>query len=276
MRPLAVAISGRGLVDPTAPVLPADDEGFSRGRAAFTTLRVYGGRPFRLPEHLARLQASAGRIGLPLPDAGELEQLARDAVAAAGAPDCALRITWTPGPPGGPPMALAVVTAIPGFVDELHARGQRLASLLVPRRSEPWLLEGTKSTSYAVNMAAEAEAKRRGADDAVFVDADGIVLEGPVTNVWWREGDTLVTPSVELGILAGETRATLVGLAGTLGYRVEEGAYPLARLLGADEAFTSSSIREVVPVVAIDDVELSRGAAADALQRALRELATST
>jgi len=273
MRPLAVAITGRGVVDPASAVVPADDEGFTRGRAAFTTLRVYGGRPFRLREHLRRLQGSAERIGLSAPDAAEVEQLALQAVAAAGVPDCTLRITWTPGPPGGPPMALAVVGEIPAFVEELRERGQRLASLLVPRRSEPWLLEGTKSTSYAVNMAAEAEAKRRGADDAVFVDAEGIVLEGPVTNVWWREGETLLTPSLDLGILAGETRATLAGLAAGLGYRLEEGAYPLARLLAADEAFTSSSIREVVPVVAVDDVELERGRAAAALQRALRELA---
>jgi branched-subunit amino acid aminotransferase/4-amino-4-deoxychorismate lyase len=269
-----VAVSGRGLVDPSEPVLVADDEGFSRGRAAFTTLRVYGGRPFRLDEHLERLAGSAARIGLPAPDPAEVAQLARDAVAAAGVPDCSLRITWTPGPPGGPPLALAVVGEIPAWIEQLRVRGQRLASLLVPRRSEPWLLEGTKSTSYAVNMAAEAEAKRRGADDAVFVDGDGVVLEGPVTNVWWRVGETLVTPSLDLGILAGETRATLIGLAGGLGYRVEEGAYPVERLRAADEAFTSSSVREVMPVVAVDGAALERGPAADALQEALRAAAT--
>jgi branched-subunit amino acid aminotransferase/4-amino-4-deoxychorismate lyase len=275
MRPLAVAVSGRGLVDPSAPVLVADDEGFARGRAAFTTLRVYGGRPFRLREHLERLASSAARIGLPPPDAAEVEELAAAAVAAAGDSECTLRITWTPGPPGGPPLAVVVVGAIPAWIEDARRRGQRLASLHVPRRSEPWLLEGTKSTSYAVHMAAEAEAKRRGADDAVFVDGDGVVLEGPVTNVWWRSGDTLVTPSLELGILAGETRATLLGLAQELGYQVEQGAYPLERLLGADEAFTSSSVREVLPVVAVDGVTLGRGPAADDLQAALRRLATA-
>ena len=67
---LAVAVSGRGLVDPGEPVLAPDDEGFTRGRAAFETMRVYDGRPFRLAEHLARLQGSAERIGLERPDAG--------------------------------------------------------------------------------------------------------------------------------------------------------------------------------------------------------------
>jgi 4-amino-4-deoxychorismate lyase len=271
--PLAVAVSGRGLVDPTEPVLRADDEGFARGRAAFSTLRVYTGRPFRLRKHVARLASSAARLGLPAPDRAEIERLVGLVVSVSGTRDCAVRITWTPGPPDGPPLALAVATPVPEWIEEARERGQRLVSLLVPRRSEPWLLEGTKSTSYAVNMAAEAEARRRGGDDAVFVDGDSIVLEGPVTNIWWREGMTLLTPSLDLGILAGETRATLIELAGSLGYAVEQGVYPVERLRGAEEAFTSSSIREVMPVAAVDAAELSRGPAAIKLQAALRRTA---
>ena len=148
-------------------------------------------------------------------------------------------------------------------------------SLLGIRAAVPWLLPGVKSTSYAVNMAAEAEAKRRGAEEAIFVDADDIVLEGTVTNIWWRRDDTLYTPSLDLGILAGVTRATLLDLASSSGYRVQEDAFPLDDVLGADEAFTSSSVREVVPVVEIDGRALGRGPAADTLQRALRELAAT-
>ena len=132
-------------------------------------------------------------------------------------PEAVLRLYWTPGPPGGDHCAIVLVGPIPGWIEEARARGQRLVSLLHPRRSAPWLLPATKSTSYAVNIAAEAEAKARGADDAVFVDGDGIVLEGPVTNIWWREGDVLLTPSLEVGILAGETRAALLELAARSG-----------------------------------------------------------
>ena len=270
---LALAVTGRGLVDPDDPVLAADDEGFTRGRAAFETTRVYGGRPFRLAEHLARLARSAERLGLSAPDARSLGELAALALDRANAPDAVLRLYWSPGPPGGEPVGLAMVGAIPAWIEDGRARGQRLVSLLCPRRSAPWLLAGAKSVSYAVNMAAEAEAKQRGADDAVLVDAEGIVLEGPVTNVWWREGDRLVTPSLELGILAGETRAALIGLADDLGLVVEEGAYPLVRLAAADEAFTSSSVREVMPVVELDGRPLGRGPVADELQRALRAAA---
>jgi 4-amino-4-deoxychorismate lyase len=264
---LALAVGGRGVVDPSEPVLRADDEALLRGRAAFETIRVYGGRPFRLAEHLERMAASAERIGLPALNRLELDQLARQALDAADRPDAVLRLYWTPAP-----ASLALVSAVPDY-DDLRARGQRLISLRGPRADEPWLLPGVKSTSYAVNMAAEAEARRRGADDAVFVDADGTVLEGPTTNIWWRRDRTLVTPSLDLGILAGVTRATVLELAGAAGYEVEEGAYGLTELLAADEAFTSSSVREVMPVTAVDDVPIGRGPAADELQAALRRAA---
>jgi 4-amino-4-deoxychorismate lyase len=265
---LAVAVGGRGVVDPAEPVLRADDEALLRGRAAFETLRVYAGTPFRLAEHLDRLAGSAERIGLPAVNRAELEDLAAQALEAAGEAESVLRLFWTPTP-----TALALVSTLPEHHDELRERGQKLISLRGVRADEPWLLPGVKSTSYAVNMAAEAEAHRRGADDAVFVDDAGVVLEGPTTNVWWRRGRTLVTPALELGILAGVTRAVVLELADAAGYGVEEGTYRLADLASADEAFTSSSIREVMPVVELDGAPVPRGSAGGELQAALRRTA---
>jgi len=272
---LALAVSGRGLVDPTQPVLRADDEAVARGRAVFETLRVYDGVPFRLGRHLERLTRSADSVGIPAPDTAELERLVGLALDAAGCPDGALRLYWTPGPAdgSGPPVGMALVSAIPDWIEPARERGQLLAALEVPRRQTTWLLAGTKSTSYAVNMAAEQEARRRGADDALFVDAGDIVLEGPVTNIWWRRGETLCTPSLDLGILAGETRAALLELAPGLGFEVDEGVFDLAALRAADEVFTSSSVREVMPVVAVDETVFPRGPAALDLQSALRRLA---
>ena len=271
---LALAVTGRGLVDPDTPVLHADDEALLRGRAAFETLRVYGGRPFRLDAHLERLEASSARIGLaPLPHE-ELIGLADAALASVDEPDAVLRFLWTAGRAGGTPVGLALVSAIPAWIEDARTTGIRLVSLLGARAEVPWLLGGVKSTSYAVNMAAEAEAKRRGAEDAVFVDRDGVVLEGPVSNVWWRRGTTLVTPALGLGILAGVTRAVLLDLAPQLGYELEEGTFTLTDLAAADEAFTSSSVREVLPVSEVDGTPLPLGDAAPALQAALREIAS--
>jgi 4-amino-4-deoxychorismate lyase len=272
---LAVAVTGRGLVDTEAPVVRADDDALLRGRAAFETLRVYAGIPFRLAAHLERLESSAARIELPPVPRAEVEELASLVLGQAAGADAVLRLVWTGGSEHGPPAGLAILSPVPAWIEDARARGVRGVSLLGVRARAPWLLPGVKSTSYAVNMAAEAEAKRRGADEAIFVDADGTVLEGTVTNVWWRYEQTLYTPSLVLGILAGVTRAAVLELAPVLGYEVEEGAYPVQMLLEADEAFTSSSVREILPWIELDGRPLARGPAADELQEALRELAAA-
>jgi 4-amino-4-deoxychorismate lyase len=271
---LALAVAGQGLVDPNEPAVHADDEAVIRGRAAFETLRVYGGVPFRLESHLARLASSCERIGVEAPDADEARTLASLALERAGEPDAVLRFYRTSGrEQSESPRLLVLVSSLPDHLEELRARGIRLVSLLGVRAEVPWLLGGVKSTSYAVNMAAEAEARARGADDAVFVSNDELVLEGPVTNVWWRRGSKLFTPSLDLGVLAGVTRDTLLELAPALGYAVREGRFPLAELQGAEEAFTSSSVRELMPAVELDGKPIARGPAADALQAALRNAA---
>ena len=178
-RPLAVAVLGQGVIDPDRPVIHADDRGLLRGLAAFETLRVYAGRPFAMPEHLARLAASAARMHLTVPDLEALSSLASEAITAAGVADCTLRLTLTGGREGGQPVALAIVGALPTDLDTLRAQGIGVVSLRLgtdprARQDAPWLLTGVKSTSYAVNMAAHEEAARRGAGDAIFVAADGI------------------------------------------------------------------------------------------------------
>jgi 4-amino-4-deoxychorismate lyase len=269
---LAVAVAGRGLVEPGEPVVHADDEGFIRGRGAFETLRVYAGMPFKLESHLVRLAASCERIGVEPPDPEQCRELASRALEHAGEPDAVLRFYRTAGREGASePGLLALVSALPRDLEDMRARGTRLVSLLGVHAEVPWLLGGVKSTSYAVNMAAAAEARARGADDAVFVTEDGLVLEGPVTNVWWRRGSTLFTPSLDLGILAGVTRNTLLELAPAHGFEVRQGRYPLVELAAAEEAFTSSSVRELLPVIELDGEPVPRGGAAATLQAALRE-----
>jgi branched-subunit amino acid aminotransferase/4-amino-4-deoxychorismate lyase len=275
---LAVAVSGRGVVDPDEPVVFADDEGFLRGRGAFETLRVYGGRPFRLGDHVTRLQSSAVRLGLPPLDAGGIEVVAAQALAAAGTDEAFLRLYATPGREGsGQPVLLALVGPIPADLEDLRARGLRLVSVgLGLDVSGSWPLGGVKSMSYAVNMMAVDEARRRDGDDALFHAQDRIVLECPTSNIWWRCGSELHTPSLDLGILAGVTRTVIVERLPALGYELHEGTYTVDELAGADEAFTSSSVRELMPAVALDGRPIGDGTpgpAARALQAELRRLA---
>jgi len=257
---LALAQLGRGVVPADEPVLRADDDGVLRGRAVFETLRVYDGRPFELHPHFDRLKASARRLRLPEPPLADLQSLAHDALAAANEPNCVLRFLWTPD------TGLALVSALPHELDELRERGLRL-------RVCEWAtgaLAGAKSVSYAENMAAQQSAVEEGLDDALFVGADGIVLEAPTANVWFREGGTLHTPSLDLPILAGVTRAVMLQLAEL---PVEQGRYPLERLLAADEVFLTSSVREVMPVVQVGEQAFAPGEAAAGLQNALRRYA---
>jgi len=272
---LAVFQVGRGLVPVDEPVLLADDEGVLRARAVFETIRVYGGRPFRLEAHLARFAGSAARVGLAEPEPAAFAAGVAEAIAAGGAPDAVLRLLWTAGREGANrPVGLALVSSLPPDLDELRARGLRLATV----SWTPGTLAGAKSTNYGENLAARESAARRNADDALLVRADGIVLEAPTSNVWWREGEALLTPSLELPILAGVTRAAVLELAPAAGYVPEEGAFPLERLLAADEVFLTSSIREVMGVVEIDGAPIGSGEpgpAAAAVQRALREAAAT-
>jgi 4-amino-4-deoxychorismate lyase len=277
-----LAVLGRGLVDPAQPVLRADDEALLRGRAAFETTRVYAGKPFRLDEHLVRLATSAARIELPEPDQGAFHDLVVEALE--GIEDASLRLVWTPGASGGgSPVGFALFSAIPAEHEPLRARGMKAISLPIGvpyelRAKAPWILGGVKSTSYATNMAATAEAKRRGADDAIFLAEADVVLEGPTTNVWWRNGQTLFTPSLETGILAGITREFVLEAAPGLGYEIAEGVYTRSELAAAEEAFTSSSVRELMPLVQLDGAALGDGRpgpAAAALQQALRRAAAA-
>ena len=263
MNVLAVAVAGRGLVDPDEPVFTAQDEALLRGRAVFETARVYGGRPFKLDAHIERLQVSSARVRLAAPDAEECASLAALAVGAAGEPELALRLYWT-----GTTL-VATVGMIDPELERTRARGLHLAVV----RWATGTLASAKSTSYAENMAAQDLAADRGAGDALLVGYDGIVLEAPTANVWWRVGSLLRTPSLDLPILAGVTRGVVAALAPSEGYEVEEGTYPLAQLLDADEVFLTASIREVMPVAAVDESRFGAGPAACALQDALRMLA---
>jgi branched-subunit amino acid aminotransferase/4-amino-4-deoxychorismate lyase len=239
---LAVAIAGRGLVDPAEPVFRADDDALLRGGAAFETVRVYGGRPFLLADHLIRFRFSAEALALPAP-AGAEEVVAL--VVEAAPPDHVLRLYRTSQE------LVATAASLPDGLDDVRARGVALKTFEVG--APPWVLGGAKTTSYDVSFAARRAAEEAGADDALLV-GDGRVLEGATANVWWRRGDLLYTPAVRPGVLPGVTRAFVSSLE-----LAHEGEFEVSELLAADEAFMTSSIREVMPVVAVDGAAIGDG-----------------
>lgn len=228
---LAVAVGGRGLVDVDEPVFPADDEALLRGGAAFETMRVYDGRPFLLDRHLERLAYSAAALALPAPDgARELIELVVETAPA----NHVLRVYRTQR------ALVATAAALPADLDELRARGLTLATVSA---GSTQFLAGVKSTSYAEAFAARRAAH---ADEVLFVDRS-VVRECATANIWWRSGEQLCTPAAGPGVLPGVTRSFLLDFTAAT-----EGDFPLDDLERADEAFTTSSIREVMPVVEVD------------------------
>ena len=239
---LVVAVEGRGLVDPAKPVFRADDEALLRGAVAFETVRVYGGVPFLLDRHVERFRFSIDALALPPADG--VEELA-GLVARAAPDDHVLRLYRTDQ------VLVATAAALPAGLEELRALGIRLAAIDVGAPAP--LLAGAKTTSYGEALAARREAERAGADEALLV-ADGLVLEAATANVWWRRGEEIFTPATRAGVLPGVTRGLVLELA-----EARQGAFELQELAAADEAFTTSSIREVMPVVALDGRPIGDG-----------------
>jgi branched-chain amino acid aminotransferase len=224
-----------GTISPTGgAMVPLKDDGLYRGDGAFEVIRIYAGRLFALGDHLDRLQRSAAAIELEF-DRGALEREVAALLDEAGPVDGQLRLIVTRGG-----RRIAAVEPLPP-----HAETLRLATVTY---SPSVILTGVKSLSYAANMEATRLAKGQGADEAVLVTPDGTVLEPPTSAIFWVSPQGgLRTPSLDVGVLESITRDRLVKAL-----HVEEGAWPVADLRAAGEAFLASTTREIQAVAAID------------------------
>ncbi len=236
--PIAEHASIDGAISPASEArISVTDEGLLRGDGVFEVIRLYDGRPFALDEHLDRIERSAEAIELAV-DRGAVAAEIAALLGSAGRHEGQLRIVLTRG---GRRVLLT---------EQLPERGATL-SLATVTYSPSVILTGVKTLSYAANMEATRLAQARGADEAVLVRPDGIVLEAPTSAIFWADGEgRLRTPAIETGILASITRARIVSAL-----EVEEGAYDLAELAGAHEAFLASTTREVQPVSSLDGKE---------------------
>jgi branched-subunit amino acid aminotransferase/4-amino-4-deoxychorismate lyase len=220
--------------------LPLTDDGVARGDGAFETIGVWGGRPFRLPDHLERLGRSLEAIGLPRPDAARLGGEIDLALEGLGSRDAALRL---------------FVIASGTRVVTVSAQPVRAALRHLAPQPAPWIrppaeypAAGAKTMSYGPNMAATRRAQRDGADDALLLSSAGHVCEGPTFCVLWVRDGRLCTPAVELGIVDSISRRSLLQAAAELGRDVEEGHWQLEDLEGATEFIACSSVRPVKAV----------------------------
>jgi branched-chain amino acid aminotransferase len=245
-------INGELLSDPSAPAVGVTDHGFTVGDGVFEAIKVVDGQPFALTRHLERLGRSAHGLGLPEPD---LDVVRRGVAAVLEGERLALgriRITYTGGPA---PLGSGRGDAAPTLVvvaDRMNPWPASTSVATVPwPRNERGALAGLKTTSYAENVVALAEAKRRGASEAVFANLAGHLCEGTGSNVFYVVDGELRTPTLASGCLAGVTRALLLEWFG--GREVDE---PIEVVRAASEVFLVSTTRDVQAVERWDDVEL--------------------
>lgn len=268
-------VSIDGVVGPaSAARVDALDRGFLYGHSAFEALRTYGRVPFRLREHLARLAKSCVRLRMPAPD---LERIASDlhrTVEASGLAECYLRIVITrgTGPIGiaaGAERPCTIVYALPLNLLPADAYARGIGIALAHGARDP-SLGGIKSSNYLAGVLAVAAAKERGADEAVLLGANGEIAEGATSNVFMVRAGRVLTPPLSAGILEGITRRVVFELLRAIEVPVAEELMFPSDLYRADEVFITSSIREVVPVVRVDDVAVGDGSPGG-LARRLRE-----
>jgi 4-amino-4-deoxychorismate lyase len=259
-----VGVLGIGLVDPELPALCADDLGIDRGDGCFEGCRLITGadgetRVDKLDAHLARLARSARAMEIPF-DESAWRRLIAQAAATWDAPgEAVMRLLLTRGrTPEGPPTGVLTVRPAPDLYLSQRAGGISVVTLTRGIASDaftdaPWLLGGVKTISYAVNMAALREAARRGADDVIFVSADGRVLEAPTATVVWSVGRRLHTPPVNgTGILASTTQQRLFQRAATAGWHTGTSVATVDDLHAADTLWLVSTGRGPVDVVELD------------------------
>jgi len=275
-----LAVLGQGVVDSQTPVVRADDAGITRGDGCFEGIRVLTGedgtsRIAKLERHLARMQRSAAALEIPFDPAG-WAAFVTESIAQWHTPgEMSLKLVLTRGTADGGPTAFLTLSDVPPFYPRLRRDGLRVLTL--PRGvpgdafgDAPWLLGGVKTLSYAVNMAAQREAERRGFDDVVFVSSDGVVLEAPTSSVVWSVGRSLrTTPTGATGILAGTTQQLLFERATDAGWDCGEQAVTVDELHAADIVWLVASVRGPVDVVSIDGTDRVRRPEVDAEIRSL-------
>lgn len=244
--------------------LTVDDPALLAGLGLFETLAVEDGRLLELDQHLARLQKSAKRIRIPLPS----EQRLREVVLAAAAAR----------PPGLAWLKIVVARSgrwfvFCGEVDPAEV-GCSVSAVLLPWRRNPRdPVAGLKTLNYAASVLGAEHATQRGADEGLWLNTRGHLAEGCTSNLFVVDGGKLYTPGVRDGILAGVVRSLVIDAAGLLGITVHEGKTRLRRLERADEAFLTSSVRGVRPLVRFEGKPVGRGDVGAVTRALTREVA---
>ncbi len=274
--------------------ISALDRGFTLADGIFETMLVRRGMIFRREQHLDRLHRGAEVLRIELPtDVGDwlakaVSDAARDsahdasraAAEGSGLEQAAVRLTVSRGADvhglapreGATPTVVIAVSALPAFPAAIYERGLT-ALTTAARRDERSITAGVKTLAYTETIAALARARDAGADEALFLDGDGHVSEASASNIFMVSGGALITPPLSCGVLPGITRAAIAELAPAMGMEVVERPVEPRELAAADEAFLTSSLRGVAPLVRVDGGAIGTGSVGPVTHSVMRDYA---
>jgi branched-chain amino acid aminotransferase len=267
-------VDGKFVPDSEA-VFPVNDLGLLRGYGCFDFMRTYNGRVIFIRDHIQRLVRSAAQIGIELPlSESELIQLVEETLRRNPPVESNVRILVTGGaspdfitPQGRPRIAILVAPLSP-YPAAWYAEGAKIITVAHTRS-----IPGAKTIDYIRAILVLAEARRRGAIEAVYVDPDGWVREGTTSNIFAFIGDRLVTPGAH--ILNGITRRKVLDLAEE-GYAVDIRDLHRRELVRADEVFITSSNRLIVPIARVDEAVIGAGRPGERTQALMRAFSDFT
>jgi branched-chain amino acid aminotransferase len=251
---------------PEHAVISVYDRGFLYGDSVFETVRTYSGKLYALDQHLQRLERSAQSIGVTLPVPWEqIGVEAKRAIVEADNDESYVRIMVTRG--SGPlgldtelatsPLRVILVEPLRSPPEAHYLEGIGAICVQTVRASDA--VHSAKLGNYLASALALRDAKKAGAEEALVVNRNGLVIEGTTSNVFMIKGEALVTPPLHIGILEGVTRGVVMDLAEREGLRLVEEALSVADLKGCAEVFITSSIREILAVVRVDGEAIGEG-----------------
>ncbi len=261
---------GGTVVDADQARVSVFDRGFLYGDSVYEVLRTFEKKPFALPEHLDRLEQSASRIGMRIPPRAEIEQAVLKIITAVNEPDQYIRIVVTRGageialdPAAADEPHLIVIARAAKLPDEALYRDGVEVAVVDRMRSVPGapstIDPQVKSGNYLGSVLATGDAKRAGAYEAILSDAVGRITEGASSNIFLVQGGRICTPPISAGLLEGITRRKVIEIARKNGLALDERPLWPADLQGADEAFLTSSVRGILPVVRVSGAAIGSG-----------------
>lgn len=247
-------------------VLPVDDLAVLRGYGVFDFMRTYGGRPFRLDDHIRRLQNSAALIQLSCPwSLEEIRAIVEQTMERNGYEESNVRLLVTGGEsgdsitPGDRPRLLVMVTPVKAFPGEWYREGVKVVTSDITR-----YIPGAKSIDYIRAILALNNARQQDAVESIYVDSHEVVLEGTTSNIFVVADGRVLTPPED--ILPGVTRQAVLEIIEDE-FSPELETITRQTLYGAEEVFLTSSNKEVLPVVRVDDRTIGNGQPGSATRR---------